>query len=47
MSPDLDNFRITMAYDAFRIALGLKPRNHSVDHVLAWMKALRAREATK
>ena len=34
------DFSIVMAFEAFRICLGLRPRNHSPEHVLLWMRCI-------
>lgn len=31
-------FMITMAMDAFRLCIGNKPRNHSLEDVIRWMR---------
>ena len=33
-------FSIAMAFEAFRICLGLKPRKYSKEQVIRWMKLL-------
>lgn len=38
MNTKARDFAITMAYDAFRIAMGRTPRIHSIPHVMLWLK---------
>lgn len=33
-------FAVTMGMDAFRICIGLKPRNHSLEEVIRWMRTI-------
>lgn len=33
---------ILMAYDAFRMALGIKPRNFTVEQVICWLTLIKA-----
>ena len=35
-------FAVTMGMDAFRICIGHKPRNHSLEDIIRWMGAMSA-----
>ena len=37
---DARPFAVTMGMDAFRIAIGIKPRNHTLEDVIRWLKAM-------
>lgn len=31
-------FAVTIGMDAFRIAIGVPPRNHSLDEIIRWLR---------
>jgi hypothetical protein len=35
-------FAVTMAMDAFRLCIGMKPRNHNVEDVIRWIRLMSA-----
>lgn len=37
---DAKQFAVTMGMDAFRIAIGVKPQNHTVEDVIRWLKGM-------
>lgn len=41
---DPNVFAVTMGFDAFRIAIGRKPKNHSLEDIVRWLTIM-ARQA--
>lgn len=41
MSPR--EFAVTMGMDAFRIAIGIKPRNHTLADIIRWLTLMSER----
>ena len=47
MNSDPRAFAVTMGMDAFRIAIGIKPRTHSFADIIRWLTLMSARAEGK